>query len=61
MMTDTPIEMVLSRLPDAKRSGKGWVAQCPAHEDRNPSLSITEGDDGRALVNCHAGCTVEAV
>ena len=35
--------------------------QCPAHEDRKPSLSITEGDDGRALVKCHAGCTAEAV
>jgi hypothetical protein len=39
-----------------RRSGGGLVAQCPAHEDDSPSLSISEGDDGRALVYCHAGC-----
>jgi hypothetical protein len=57
----TPVELVLSRLPRAKRSGKGWVARCPAHEDRKPSLSISEGEDGRALLHCHAGCTAEAI
>ncbi len=45
----TPIELVLSKLPDAKPSGKGSIARCPAHDDKNPSLSITEGDGGRAL------------
>lgn len=38
-----------------KRSGQGWVARCPAHDDQDPSLSITERD-GRLLVHCHAGC-----
>ncbi len=57
----TPIELVLSKLPDAKRNGTGWQARCPAHDDRRPSLSIAEGDGGRALVHCHAGCTPEAV
>jgi hypothetical protein len=58
-----PVELVLSKLPDAKRNGKGWSARCPAHDDRRPSLSITEGDDGRALICCHAdkGCTPEAI
>jgi hypothetical protein len=60
-MSNTAIERVLSKLPDAKRNGKGWSARCPAHEDRHPSLSIATGDDGRALVNCHAGCSVEAI
>jgi len=46
---------------DARRSGTGWSARCPAHDDRAPSLSITEGDDGRVLLHCHAGCTPEAV
>lgn len=36
-------------------SGNG-IARCPAHEDRNPSLSLTDGDNGRLLVKCHAGC-----
>jgi len=57
----TPFELVLSRLPHAKRNGKNWAARCPAHEDTRPSLSITEGDDGGALVFCHAGCPVEAI
>jgi len=57
----TPIELLLSKLPDAKRNGQGWQARCPAHDDRRPSLSIAEGDDGRALVNCHAGCEPQAI
>jgi 5S rRNA maturation endonuclease (ribonuclease M5) len=36
-------------------------AQCPAHDDRKPSLSITEQADGRVLVHCHAGCEIEDV
>jgi 5S rRNA maturation endonuclease (ribonuclease M5) len=57
----TPVELVLERLERVKRSGTGWTARCPAHEDRNPSLSIAEGEDGRVLVKCHAGCETEAV
>jgi 5S rRNA maturation endonuclease (ribonuclease M5) len=34
----------------------GLVACCPAHDDRNPSLSLKDADDGRVLVHCHAGC-----
>lgn len=55
-----PTEKVLASLRDhgitVRRSGAGWSAKCPAHDDRNPSLSIATGDDGRCLVNCHAGC-----
>ena len=58
----SPIELVLSKLADAKATGQGkWMAHCPAHDDRRPSLSIAEGDDGRALVYCHAGCTAGEV
>jgi hypothetical protein len=53
-----PIETLLARLPDAKKSGNGWLARCPAHNDTRPSLSIGEGSDGRALVKCFAGCSV---
>ena len=45
----------------ARRSGAGWIARCPAHEDRSPSLSIGEGRDGRILLHCFGGCTSEAV
>jgi putative DNA primase/helicase len=38
------------------RWGSGWTARCPAHDDRNPSLSIRETPNGKILVRCHAGC-----
>lgn len=55
------IEVVLERLERVRRSGGGWVARCPVHEDRSPSLSVREGADGRVLVYCHAGCATEDV
>lgn len=42
---------------NAKKIGDGkYKACCPAHDDKNPSLSITE-KDGRVLFYCHSGCT----
>jgi hypothetical protein len=57
----TPIEFLLAKLPDAKKAGNGWAARCPAHEDNKASLSVAEGDDGTALLRCHAGCTTSAI
>ena len=48
--------MVLDRLQKPHKMGKGWQAHCPAHQDNSPSLSIAEGDDGRLLLHCFAGC-----
>jgi putative DNA primase/helicase len=39
-----------------RKAGGGWMTRCPSHDDREPSLSIREGDDGKVLVHCHAGC-----
>jgi hypothetical protein len=48
---------VLERLERVKQTGPGrWIARCPAHEDRSPSLSIRELDDGQTLLHCFAGC-----
>jgi hypothetical protein len=45
-----------------KRVGTSWLAFCPAHEDRlTPSLALRDGDGGRVLVHCHAGCDQKAV
>lgn len=55
---------LLSRLDKVKRSGPGrWMARCPdpAHNDKEPSLSVRELDDGRVLVHCFAGCDVASV
>jgi len=55
------VEDFLDRLDGVRPSGDGWIARCPAHEDRHPSLSISTGRDGRVLLHCHAGCSAEAI
>ncbi len=53
---------LLSRLAGVKKTGAGrWLARCPAHEDKSPSLSIRECDDGRILLHDFAGCDVHSV
>ncbi len=52
---------IAQALGRASRSGAGWKCLCPAHDDRNPSLSVTDSEDGRVLVRCHAGCSQESV
>lgn len=55
-------EEIAANFEGAKRTGPGqWQAKCPAHEDRQASLSIGGGADGRTLVHCHAGCAAEDV
>lgn len=44
-----------------RRTGAGWLTYCPAHDDRNPSLSVSVGGDGRILLKCHAGCSLEQI
>lgn len=52
----------LTRLQKVRKSGtKGWIACCPAHDDQNPSLSVSLGQRGQILVHCHAGCSAEEV
>jgi hypothetical protein len=64
-MPDEALRRVLETLQRAgsclRRTGAGWQARCPAHDDRNPSLSVTEGRDGRVLLKCRAGCETPAV
>jgi hypothetical protein len=44
-----------------RKSGEGWSVVCPCHNDRNPSLSVTDGDDGRLLLHCFAGCQFDDI
>jgi hypothetical protein len=56
------VETLLSRLSKVRRTGAGrWIARCPAHDDRTPSLSIRELSDGRTLLHCFAGCSAADV
>lgn len=54
------VERIAGEL-NGRRSGKGWMVCCPAHDDRTPSLSIGQGTDGKILVKCFAGCAQERV
>lgn len=60
--SNRPVTAVLEKLDRVRKSSETkWTARCPAHEDRNPSLSVAEGDDGRVLLQCFAGCPIESV
>lgn len=62
-VSDPAVERILSRLQKPGPCGDGWRACCPAHDDRNPSLSIRIGDRGLILLKCHAnkGCSIERI
>jgi putative DNA primase/helicase len=51
---------IAKRLCGKRLKSGNWMAKCPAHDDRTPSLSITDAD-GRVLVHCYAGCEQNAV
>jgi 5S rRNA maturation endonuclease (ribonuclease M5) len=50
----------IARQLHGRKSGVCWMARCPAHDDKNPSLSLWDVD-GEVLVHCHAGCEQSAV
>jgi hypothetical protein len=52
---------ILTRLKGVRTRKDGHSALCPAHPDKDPSLSVSEGDEGRILLKCHAGCSTEAI
>lgn len=53
-------ERIARELGGARKSGADWMARCPAHEDHNPSLTLSERN-GKLLVHCFAGCEQSAV
>jgi hypothetical protein len=54
-------DIILSRIANIRQTAPDrWIARCPAHEDRSPSLAIREVDD-RLLLHCFAGCSVYEV
>ena len=56
------VDVLLHRLEKVKRTGlQRWLARCPAHDDKHPSLSIRETSDGKVLVKCWIGCSVDEV
>lgn len=56
------ISEILSSLDGVIRSNdKQYTARCPAHDDKNASLSVSVGDNGKVLMYCHAGCSTKDI
>ena len=61
-MSLMPIDQLLPTLQKVKPVKTGqWIACCPAHDDRTPSLKITETSNGVVLLKCWAGCTASEI
>jgi putative DNA primase/helicase len=57
----TNFDAILAQLHNVRANGKGFTAQCPAHDDKRNSLSVSRGDDGKILLHCFAGCKPETI
>lgn len=55
------LEAVLAKFNGVTKRGASYMALCPAHADKNPSLAISQGDEGKILLKCHAGCKYEDI
>lgn len=52
----------IDRLDKPRKTGPdSWICRCPAHEDKSPSMTVRQLDDGRTLLHCFAGCSVENI
>ena len=55
-------DILLQQLQKVKQTKPGcWIACCPAHDDKSPSLSIRETDSGAILLHCFSGCSVDEI
>jgi len=54
------VEDLLPRLNSVRPTSRGYMARCPAHEDRHPSLSVSEGNRA-ILLKCWSGCNLQEI
>lgn len=55
-------DLILNASRKVKKTGPAsWICCCTGHEDRTPSMTVRELDDGRVLVHCFGGCSVEQI
>jgi hypothetical protein len=57
----SPAAAEIAKILNARKSGGGWMALCPAHKEKTPSLAIRESKDGKPLVHCFGGCPQDYV
>lgn len=55
------IESLVSRLEKVRGRAGNYVACCPAHKDRNPSMTVRQTPEGKILMHCFAGCSVQQI
>lgn len=55
------ISQFLTSFESPKKSGTGWMVKCPSHPDSTASLAIGQGQDGRIVMFCHAGCETKTI
>jgi hypothetical protein len=59
--TDLSIAEIALKLGGAKKIPDGFLCRCPAHDDKQASLSLSENAKGALLVSCHAFCSQDSV
>ena len=57
----TAHDLAHSLMSRPRRNGPGWLVLCPVHGDKHPSLSLKDGDNGKLLVRCFAGCEAREI
>ena len=55
------LDVVLGKLEGVRKQGGYWMARCPAHEDRQASLSVARGTEQPVVFKCHAGCERDTI
>lgn len=55
------LDRILSQLDKVRGRNGNYTACCPAHKDRSPSLSLRETSEGKILLHCHGGCSVDQI
>lgn len=56
------LDNFISRLHKPRQTGRdSWIACCPAHADKSPSMTIREVEEGKVLVHCFAGCGIDEI
>ena len=59
-MSYVSADTIVAKLTGVRKSGQGWIAQCPAHDDQHASFKVSPGRKG-TVVYCHAGCTMDEI
>lgn len=54
-------EEFVKLLDGVRQTSRGWNACCPSHDDTSPSLGVSAGDDGRILLHCFVGCSIQEI